>query len=1174
MKSYPTYRNKLKNIAFLAVIIFLWINNYSLLAQTQVGGIISSSVTWSIDNSPYIVTSSLKISTGGSLTIEPGVDVHLNGSNIQVEGELIAMGTKDANITFSAISGGSWGNIYFTSTAKNGFINNGEYVSGSILSYCILNGGGSNNAGTIFIEESAPYITNCQILNSASYGIKLIRTENLIINGTKIYNSTSDGIYIEKLQRYRLTITDTDISNNNGKGINYVHGIHPGKTIINTTKITHNSGGIHLYSSGGSGSGSIEIDHCEISYNTSVSGAGAYIYRGYDLIFTNNIVTYNSGTNGAGLYFGAGWNPYEYVIENNVFVGNEAANGAAIYMDLVNMSYNNIVSIQKNHFIENNSTGSILYLGDSYSTYVTATCNNNTFDDNTSYGLISFYQYKNSFSQNNIFDGQSTYLLKNGNVAGDPDINATENYFHEIQDLEEKIYDWTDNDGLSSVSTDPVLHSPDTAAPIRSPNPYKVNTDEGVTVYWHENVESDLAKYTVFNLSAGNYQYVETVTDSFFATNSLTIADTIVVKSYDDLADGENDLFEGHESWYSTPAIYPFDMELNFNENVCENSEISIKVTPNYEFSGSNLFILQLSNINGSFKSAVNLDSISNPEDLLTSTLPDTLQSFTNYQLRVLSSELNVFTRLIDVVPIPNPSSLFESDSINCSGEPLSINYIGDASTEASFSWDFDDATNNSGSGQGPFEVFWEIEGYKNISLQVDENGCSSKSFASVKVKKTPSSDFTVQSIICEGESAIVTYTGNTMDSANYIWGFDGGTILNGTGSGPYEMIWDSFGSKALRLIVTENGCSSEVNEKTVEYVKYPTMTFEAEGSACYNEDYYINFTGSDYTELSWIFEDANIISGSGSGPFLLNWDTSGEKLIYLSATNKGCSSDSTLYVDIPEAPIIPEICMVTVDAERNKNMLIWSYDLASLSLFGIYRETNVSGEYELVEYVEGGNYNVYVDEQSIPEQKSYRYKISGMDSCGTETELSSFHKTIHLTINRGIGNSWNLIWNGYEGFDFGTYRIYKSVNGDEFELLTEIASNLTSYTDTDVSSENIAYQIEVFSPNDCFSISGGRTSQVSSSRSNIARSHQVLGIEDFKDGLNVFPNPSNEFINVKLQNGQLQEYELLSAIGRIVKSGKLNNSGRIDLKDVSKGVYLLKVFSTKGIISEKIVKE
>ncbi len=88
----------------------------------EVSGVITSDTTWTVANSPYVVTDSLDIQAGVTLTIEAGVEVHAeNNASLDVNGHLV-IGDEGLAIT-SIISGFS--TIYFQANGT-GDINHAE----------------------------------------------------------------------------------------------------------------------------------------------------------------------------------------------------------------------------------------------------------------------------------------------------------------------------------------------------------------------------------------------------------------------------------------------------------------------------------------------------------------------------------------------------------------------------------------------------------------------------------------------------------------------------------------------------------------------------------------------------------------------------------------------------------------------------------------------------------------------------------------------------------------------------------------------------------------------------------------------------------------------------------------------------------------------------------------
>jgi RHS repeat-associated protein len=69
---------------------------------TDVAGTIASDTTWNLAGSPYIVTNSITVAAGATLTVAPGTEVRFNrNQGIWVDGTLSAVGTAASPITFT-----------------------------------------------------------------------------------------------------------------------------------------------------------------------------------------------------------------------------------------------------------------------------------------------------------------------------------------------------------------------------------------------------------------------------------------------------------------------------------------------------------------------------------------------------------------------------------------------------------------------------------------------------------------------------------------------------------------------------------------------------------------------------------------------------------------------------------------------------------------------------------------------------------------------------------------------------------------------------------------------------------------------------------------------------------------------------------------------------------------
>ena len=159
---------------------------------TEVSGTISGTLTWSLANSPYWVTSDLTLSSG-TLTIEPGVEIIFSSeAGFQISAaELYCVGTVTDSILFTSYNGeiGTWDGIYFDANSDNG-------VS-STMDYTIIEkaGSGSRNANLYCNGTIAPNAANSSFRLCSGRGVYLTSSDIPFVNCNFEYNFT-EGIYI------------------------------------------------------------------------------------------------------------------------------------------------------------------------------------------------------------------------------------------------------------------------------------------------------------------------------------------------------------------------------------------------------------------------------------------------------------------------------------------------------------------------------------------------------------------------------------------------------------------------------------------------------------------------------------------------------------------------------------------------------------------------------------------------------------------------------------------------------------------------------------------------------------------------------------------------------------------------------------------------------------------
>jgi len=102
---------------------------------------------------------------------------------------------------------------------------------------------------------------------------------------------------------------------------------------------------------------------------------------------------------------------------------------------------------------------------------------------------------------------------------------------------------------------------------------------------------------------------------------------------------------------------------------------------------------------------------------------------------------------------------------------------------------------------------------------------------------------------------------------------------------------------------------------------------------------------------------------------------------------------------------------------------------------------------------------------------------------------------------------------------------------------------------------------------------------------SNVTTNHTIqvtfgtIGINESEIAqlVELFPNPTSAFIDIKVKNDQLlvKETKLFDMYGKLILVVELHeNNARVDVSHLSPGVYFIKMDSAKGTITKKFIKK
>jgi hypothetical protein len=418
--------------------------------------------------------------------------------------------------------------------------------------------------------------------------------------------------------------------------------------------------------------------------------------------------------------------------------------------------------------------------------------------------------------------------------------------------------------------------------------------------------------------------------------------------------------------------------------------------------------------------------------------------------------------------------------------------------------------------------------------------------------------------------------------------GIDGmAAAIPSGGTPPYYYYWNNgmINDTASNLyagtyfvnVVDNNGCAAATQNVVINQPGEITISFAKENTSCGKHDGTISA----------------FVSG-GSSPYIFNWSQGGTDSTIsdlASGTYTLTVTDSNNCQQIDEATIETEakpqsICMVTVDPASGKNQIVWSKTTnQAVSHYNVYKQS-YTGDFDFLAQIPFDSVSYCLDGTSNPETRAERYKISVVDSCGNESELSDHHKTLHLNVSKSSqGDGFALTWSHYEGFDFNTYQILRGTSESDLKVIDSIAYYINSftYTDSDVSDDSTYYyRIAAIKPGgSCLATkaSGGPFSRsISNLEDNRLKTDNIAGnIAGFLH-FNVSPNPTSGKIQIEYQLKREHHINIniFSMLGNKIENiiDKEQRAGYFKLEHnlSDQGVYFIRCEVDDQIVTKNII--
>ncbi|MBL4587052.1 MAG: choice-of-anchor L domain-containing protein, partial [Flavobacteriales bacterium] len=263
----------------------------------------------------------------------------------------------------------------------------------------------------------------------------------------------------------------------------------------------------------------------------------------------------------------------------------------------------------------------------------------------------------------------------------------------------------------------------------------------------------------------------------------------------------------------------------------------------------------------------------------------------------------------VNVTLTPPPTAEFVLPAVGCAGEPLLVNYAGNANASAQYLWDFDGGTITNGNGIGPIAVLWATPGIYDVDLTVSWNGClSTNETNQIEIIGPPAVDAGADVTFCSGETVAIGSA--PLAGVNYTWSPINGVADASASASTLQLA--SLGQDIeiidYILMAEEQGCKN-YDTVVVTLLPIPTAEFIVPEGKCFNVNSFNldaqGFFGVDAT-FSWDFGAVGFPSTSDlEQPQGVIFNVPGPQNVTLVVEDNGCLSAPFIgTIDVYEMPV------------------------------------------------------------------------------------------------------------------------------------------------------------------------------------------------------------------------------------------------------------------------------
>ncbi len=344
----------------------------------------------------------------------------------------------------------------------------------------------------------------------------------------------------------------------------------------------------------------------------------------------------------------------------------------------------------------------------------------------------------------------------------------------------------------------------------------------------------------------------------------------------------------------------------------------------------------------------------------------------------------------------------------------------------------------------------------------------------------------------CMGEPITAFYSGGDIG----VWEVDGGEVVT-LDNGSLEITYMEGGLHTIAITVDEKRYEASV------YVKSDStdITFSLPPTVLGGAPVYFTLPEAfaDPSNDVKITGDAKIQRRNGTLEAVAYFPKeNGTYAISVHYKGRGACQNEVVYTQTTQVlgnNVTPVISIVGIDETTQKNVIRWETPaniLEQTDLFDqiwVQKEANRTNDFVTIAKLPL-TASEFVDMSSDPTVRKSRYRLKLTTTYGGESQASAVHSNVHVTLNKGLQNSVNIIWTPYEGGVIDQYTILRGTSPDNLQVLTTASGYETSYTDkTVVEGEDYYYALSYSNTyeTEWITLNKGQRNKPAMVRSNVA---------------------------------------------------------------------------------------